>query len=215
MLVDGVGAAYSKPRSPHVLRKRGIPVHEFLGHLVPWRMAYMNLRNHRKLLVVDGQIGFTGGLNIREGAILDVPSTHPIRDLHFQLEGPVVRHLAEAFAKDWVFSCGEELFSSGWFPVLESRGYAAARGVSDGPDDDFEQLHSTFLAALAGADRSVRIMTPYFLPDQALLVRLSTPRLSGEFAMDVLIPSQSNLRTVGWAMLLNSTRFSTPAVGSG
>jgi cardiolipin synthase len=118
VLVDGVGAAYSKPRAPHVLRKRGIPVQEFLGQFVPWRMPYMNLRNHRKILVVDGRVGFTGGLNIREGSIIAVPSAHPVQDLHFRLEGPVVRHLAEAFAKDWVFSCGEELFSPGWFPSL-------------------------------------------------------------------------------------------------
>jgi len=199
VLVDGVGAAYSKPRAPHVLRKRGIPVQEFLGQFVPWRMPYMNLRNHRKILVVDGQVGFAGGLNIREGSIIAVPSAHPVQDLHFRLEGPVVRHLAEAFAKDWVFSCGEELFSPGWFPSLEPHGEAVARGVSDGPDDEFERLHSTFLAALAGADHSVRIMTPYFLPDQALLSGLNTAALRG-VRVDVLIPSQNNLRTVGWAM---------------
>ena len=199
VLVDGVGAAYSKPRAPHILRKRGIPVQEFLGQFVPWRMPYMNLRNHRKILVVDGRIGFTGGLNIREGSIIGVPTTHPVQDLHFRLEGPIVRHLAEAFAKDWVFSCGEELFSPGWFPSLESHGDAVARGVSDGPDDEFERLHSTFLAALAGADHSVRIMTPYFLPDQSLLSGLNTAALRG-VRVDVLIPSQNNLRTVGWAM---------------
>lgn len=200
VLVDGVGAAYSKPRSPQILRGKGIPVHEFLGQLLPWRMAYINLRNHRKILVVDGRIGFTGGMNIREGSILGVPSDYPIQDLHFRLEGPVVRHLAEVFAKDWVFTCGEELFSPGWFPVLESRGEAVARGVSDGPDDEFEQLHSTFLAALAGAERTVRIMTPYFLPDQALLSALKTAALRG-VRVDVLIPSRNNLRTVGWAMM--------------
>ena len=200
VLVDGVGAAYSKPKATTVLRRRGVPVQEFMGQLVPWRMPYFNLRNHRKILVVDGRVGFTGGLNVREGAVLSLDSDHPVRDLHFRLEGPVVRHLAEAFAKDWVFASGEELFSPGWFPKLEPRGSAVARGVSDGPDDEFERLYNTFLAALSGADSTVRIMTPYFLPDTGLLSALRTAALRG-VRIDIILPSRSNLRVVGWAML--------------
>jgi cardiolipin synthase len=200
VLVDGVGAAYSKPKATTVLRRRGVPVQEFMGQLVPWRMPYFNLRNHRKILVVDGRVGFTGGLNVREGAVQSLDSDHPVRDLHFRLEGPVVRHLAEAFAKDWVFASGEELFSPGWFPKLEPRGSAVARGVSDGPDDEFERLYNTFLAALSGADSTVRIMTPYFLPDTGLLSALRTAALRG-VRIDIILPSRSNLRVVGWAMM--------------
>lgn len=199
VLVDGIGALYSEPRAHEVLARRGVPVAKFMGGLSPRRMSYLNLRNHRKVLVVDGHTGFTGGLNIREGHVLSEPSPHPVQDLHFRLEGPVVRHLAEAFAKDWVFTTGEELYSPGWFPVLEPTGNVLARGVADGPDDEFERLHWTFLAALAGADRTVRIVTPYFLPDQALLAALNTTALRG-VEVDVLIPRESNLRVVGWAM---------------
>ncbi|MCL7978510.1 MAG: phospholipase D-like domain-containing protein [marine benthic group bacterium] len=199
VLIDGVGAAYSKPKATQVLRQRGVPVEEFMGQLVPWRMPYLNLRNHRKILVVDGRIGFTGGMNIREGTVLSLDSTYPVRDLHFRLEGPVVRHLAETFARDWVFASGEELFSPGWFPRLQMCGEAVARGVSDGPDDEFERLYNTFLAALSGADETVRIITPYFLPDNALLSALRTAVLRGVH-VDVVLPLRSNLRVVGWAM---------------
>jgi cardiolipin synthase len=199
VLIDGVGAAYSKPKVTQILRRRGVPVREFMGQLVPWRMPYLNLRNHRKILVVDGRIGFTGGMNIREGSILSVESSYPVRDLHFRIEGPVVRHLAETFARDWVFASGEELFSPGWFPRLELQGEAVARGVSDGPDDEFERLYNTFLAALSGADETVSIMTPYFLPDNALLSALHTAALRG-VRVDVILPVRSNLRVVGWAM---------------
>jgi cardiolipin synthase len=112
----------------------------------------------------------------------------------------VVRHLAETFARDWVFASGEELFSPGWFPKLEPRGSAVARGVSDGPDDEFERLYNTFLAALSGADSTVRIMTPYFLPDTALLSALRTAALRG-VRIDIILPSRCNLRVVGWAMM--------------
>jgi cardiolipin synthase len=200
VLVDGVGAAYSKPKATTILHRRGVPVQEFMGQLVPWRMPYFNLRNHRKILVVDGRIGFTGGLNVREGSVLSLDSDFPVRDLHFRLEGPVVRHLAETFARDWVFASGEELFSPGWFPKLEPRGSAVARGVSDGPDDEFERLYNTFLAALSGADSTVRIMTPYFLPDTALLSALRTAALRG-VRIDIILPSRCNLRVVGWAMM--------------
>jgi cardiolipin synthase A/B len=199
VLVDGVGALYSEPRATRTLRRLGVPVAEFLGHLFPLRLPYLNLRNHRKILVVDGRLGFTGGLNVRDGHVFSEPSRHPVQDLHFRLEGPVVRHLAEAFAKDWVFATGEELFSPGWFPSLHPAGEVVARGVPDGPDDDFERLHLTFLAALAGADRTVRIVTPYFLPDQALLAGLNTAALRG-VEVDVLLPKISNLPIVGWAM---------------
>jgi cardiolipin synthase len=199
VLIDGVGAAYSKPKATQLLRRRGVPVSEFMGQLVPWRMPYMNLRNHRKILVVDGRIGFTGGMNIREGSVLSVESRFPVRDLHFRIEGPVVRHLAETFARDWVFASGEELFSPGWFPRLQLQGEAVARGVSDGPDDEFERLYNTFLAALSGADETVQIITPYFLPDNALLSALRTAVLRG-VEVDVVLPSRSNLRVVGWAM---------------
>ena len=74
-----------------------------------------------------------------------------------------------------------------------------ARGVSDGPDEEFGRLHSTFLAALAGAERTVRILTPYFLPDQALLAALNTAAMRG-VRVDIVLPSQNNLRSVGWAM---------------
>ncbi|MEJ2547732.1 MAG: phospholipase D-like domain-containing protein [Gemmatimonadota bacterium] len=199
VLIDGVGAAYSKPKATQLLRRRGVPVSEFMGQLLPWRMPYMNLRNHRKILVVDGRIGFTGGMNIREGSVLSLRARFPVRDLHFRIEGPVVRHLAETFARDWVFASGEELFSPGWFPRLELRGEAVARGVSDGPDDEFERLYNTFLAALSGADETVQIITPYFLPDNALLSALRTAVLRG-VEVDVVLPSRSNLRVVGWAM---------------
>lgn len=199
VLIDGVGAAYSKPRAPAILRDRGVRVAQFGGGMVPWRMPYMNLRNHRKILVVDGALGFTGGMNIREGSYLKLDTAYPTRDLQFKLEGPVVSHLVSAFAQDWTHTTGEHLDGDLWCPPISPVGSSTARGVSDGPDDDFEKLVWTILAGLRAADRHVRIVTPYFLPDQALLTALNVVALSG-VRLDIVLPETSNLRIVGWAM---------------
>lgn len=199
VLLDAVGALYSRPRTPQILSGRGIRNATFLRSLLPWRAPFINLRNHRKLLVVDGRVGFTGGLNIRAGCL----SSHgPLstQDVHFRLEGPVVAHLSEAFAGDWIFTTQERLQGPGWFPEVEHCGDIAARGIADGPDEDFEALHWTLLAALATAQRSIRIVTPYFLPDQTLVAALNLAALRG-VTVDIVVPEENNLRLVGWAMM--------------
>ena len=199
VLLDAVGALYSRPRTPHVLADRGITNDTFLHSALPWRAPYVNLRNHRKLLVVDGRTGFTGGINIRSGCVTGSAGL-AIQDLHFRLEGPVVAHLVEVFAGDWVFTTRERLEGTGWFPSLEPRGQVAARGIPDGPDEDIGLLRWSLLAALAAAEHSVRIVTPYFLPDQTLVAALNLAALRG-VTVDIVIPTGNNLRVVGWAML--------------
>ncbi len=98
VLVDGVGASYRWPTIRRSLERVNVPIAYFLPTLVPWRLHYSNLRNHRKLLVIDGQMAFTGGMNIREGNMQASTSRRAIRDVHFRLQGPVVTHLQEIFA---------------------------------------------------------------------------------------------------------------------
>ena len=199
VLIDGVGALYGNTSAPQALASRDVDHAAFLRSLLPWRAPFINLRNHRKLLVVDGRVGFAGGLNIRAGCTA-ASGRHAIQDLHFRLEGPVVAHLVEAFAGDWVYTTRERLEGSDWFPPLAPRGDIAARGISDGPDEDFEALHWSLLGALAVAERSIRIITPYFLPDQTLVAALNLAALRG-VTVDIVIPEHNNLRVVGWAML--------------
>ncbi|MFQ5530554.1 MAG: phospholipase D-like domain-containing protein, partial [Gemmatimonadota bacterium] len=108
VLIDAVGGLYSSPPAPKVLEAEGIPTASFLKSLLPWRAPYFNLRNHRKILVTDGTIGFTGGINIRAGC-MSASSENRIQDLHFRVEGPVVGHLVASFTGDWVFTTGERL----------------------------------------------------------------------------------------------------------
>ncbi|HMI92601.1 MAG TPA: phospholipase D-like domain-containing protein, partial [Polyangiales bacterium] len=142
VLLDDVGARYSFPQADRLLSARGVPVARFLPI---WRAPYYNLRNHRKLLVVDGRYGFTGGMNIRTHHVLADKPRQPTRDLAFEVQGPVVAQLMEVFAEDWAFTTKESLVGPEWFPPLPAAGNVAARGVRDGPDEDFDRTRWTFL----------------------------------------------------------------------
>ncbi len=198
VLVDTVGARYSWPPIWRSLKQRKVPVALFGRTLWPWRMPYLNLRNHRKLLVADGRIGFTGGMNIRQGHALESRPRHPVQDLHFRLEGPVVAQLMRTFADDWLFTTGELLDDITWYPPLDVAGSVVARGINDGPDEDFEKARFVFLGALACAQQSVRIVTPYFIPDQALISALDVTALRG-VKVEILLPEENNLALVQWA----------------
>ncbi len=198
VLIDGIGQRYGRPPMPRILRRRGVPTAVFLASLLPIKSQYLNLRNHRKILVVDGRIGFTGGLNIRAGSVLASRPRHPIQDLHLRVEGPVVRFLVEAFALDWTFTTGERLGGDAWYPVLSACGATLARGVPDGPDEDFDIIRRMILGALTTARARVRIVSPYFLPDQTLIAALNVTALRG-VAVEILAPERNNLKLVQWA----------------
>lgn len=198
VLIDDAGARYSFPSIVRSLKRAHVPFARFLPTLAPWRLTTMNLHNHRKLLVVDGHIGFTGGINIRAGNVLGDHPRRPVQDLHFRIEGPVVTQLQEAFANDWAFCTDELLTGPVWFPELTERGNAIARVIPDGPDADFDKARWTLLGALACAQSSVRIVTPYFLPDQSLIAALNLAALRG-VTVDIILPAKNNLPFVHWA----------------
>ncbi len=199
VLIDDIGVRYARPRANHVLKKRKVPTALFMPARSLLRAPYFNLRNHRKILVIDGKLGFTGGMNIREGHVIANPHGRPTRDLHFRVDGPVVAHLAEVFAADWEFTTREKLTGELWFPRLSPCGSTLSRGIADGPDEAFERVSWTLQAALACAHRSVTIMTPYFLPDSVVHGALSTAALRG-VEVNVVLPGENNLRLVQWAM---------------
>jgi cardiolipin synthase len=200
VLIDGVGARYSWPPIVGPLRQRGVPVARFMPTIAPWRAPFWNLRNHRKLLVADGRIGFTGGMNIRAGHVVSRTPRRAVQDLQFQLGGPVVRHLMESFAVDWAFTTHEVLGGPDWFPELEAAGHVAARGITDGPDEDFEKVRWAILSAIATAERSIRVITPYFLPESAIITALSVAALRG-VDVEIVLPGRNNLPFVHWAMM--------------
>jgi len=199
VLLDDTDARFSWGSAARALRRARVPVGVFNRTLVPARFHASNLRNHSKILVADGRVGFTGGINIATDYWHADGGAECSRDLHFRLQGPVVAHLAEVFAADWQFATDETLAGDKWFPALESRGAMAARGIETGPDENFERLRWTIHGALAVARKSVRIVTPYFLPDGALLSALSVAAMRG-VEVDIILSERNDLPPVKWAM---------------
>ena len=199
VLIDGIGSTYTFPSIVGVLAAKGVRVETFLPTSVPFYFPYANLRNHRKIMVVDGAVGFTGGLNIRDGCWLAHAPRHPVRDTHFRLRGPIVAQLLEVFTEDWAFASEETLAGPAWEPALDRVGGMLARGIRYGPDDpDIGRIKLVLVGALAAAQRSVRIMTPYFLPDDAVCQALDVAAMRG-VEVDIVLPEQNNLALVGWA----------------
>ncbi|WP_336490244.1 phospholipase D-like domain-containing protein [Methylobacterium nigriterrae] len=202
VLIDGIGSGYFLHGIYRRLRRAGVPVGLFMHSALPWRMPFLNLRTHKKLLVVDGTVAFTGGINIGDENRVALQPATPVRDTHFRIEGPVIEQLTAAFASDWAFVTKEELDGERWFPSLGPSpgplGESAARVVTSGPDADIEKIEFVVLQALVCARRSIRLVTPYFLPNEVLGSVLSLAAVRG-VSVDVIIPKASNHRLVDWA----------------
>jgi cardiolipin synthase len=202
VLVDGIGSGYFRSPAYQYLRQHGIAAARFLHSRKPWQMAFLNLRTHKKLLIVDGHTAFAGGLNIGAENLVASHPRHPVHDMHFAIGGPVVTQLAEAFAQDWAFTTNEVLGGEDWFPNPTDAGSCTARVVTSGPDRELERIEMLALMAVTCARRTVRIMTPYFLPDERIVTALALAALRG-VKIDVIVPERSNKRYVDWASRAN------------
>jgi cardiolipin synthase len=201
VLIDGYGGGYFLAPAYERLRAAGVPTARFLHSPLPWRMPFLNLRNHKKLLVADGMVGFLGGLNIADENLTGNRPPEPVYDTHFRVEGPVVAQLIDVFADDWRFATGESLTGDAWAapPVTGNPpGDASARVVTSGPDEDLHKLEFLVIEAVGCARSAIRIMTPYFLPDERLITALMLAAFRG-VAVEIVLPEHSNHPTVDWA----------------
>jgi cardiolipin synthase len=193
VLVDGIGTSRAAISMARTLRGAGAKLavfHPLLG--LPMRRPSINLRNHRKLLIIDGKEGFTGGLNITSRHFLSrVKKTPLVRDIHFRVEGPVVSSMQEVFAQDWQASRNEVLEGEPFFPEPLQPGSDLIRAVPSGPDEDFENIYEIILGALRSARSDVLIMTPYFIPDRTIIHALRSAVLAG-VAVDLVLPEKSD-----------------------
>lgn len=198
VMVDDAGTRYSWPPVVEALAKAGVTARRFMPSRLILRLITMNLRNHRKILVVDGKTAFTGGMNIREGNMVNRKPKHAVLDLHFAVTGPCVAQIQRVFAEDWSFCTGESLEGPLWFPDLAATGRTTAIGIVDGPDEDMEVMPAAFFAALNAAREEVKIVTPYFLPNAVLMAALRLCAVRG-VKVTILTPAENNIPFVGWA----------------
>ncbi len=199
VLIDGIGGGYFLSPTYRRLRRARVPVARFMHSSLPWRMPFLNLRSHKKILGIDGRIAFAGGLNIGGENLTRERPAHPVIDTHFRFEGPVVAQLIDVFADDWSFTTGEQLAGDRWYPELQpvEGANSVARVVTSGPDQDLEKIEFVILEAIACARSSVRIMTPYFLPDERIMTGLALAAYRG-VTVDVVLPEHSNHPTLDW-----------------
>jgi cardiolipin synthase len=198
ILVDAIGEKYGRPRLTRVMKRfPRARVALFLPLTLSWKSIRVNLRNHRKMVVVDGAVGFTGGMNIAlRHVVSDADNEHPTADIQFRLHGPVVGALNETFLEDWFFATGEAV---DWAPeAVPVAGRALCRCIKDGPNEDFERLQWILVGAMSCARESIRIVTPYFIPGRELLVAINSAVLRG-VEVELILPGTSNLPYVDWA----------------
>ncbi len=194
VLVDGVGEWHGLPLATSLLHKHGVRTAKFLPPRVFPPSLSMNLRLHHKIMVVDGRVGFTGGMNIGD-TYMALDSSNPYRasDVHFQLRGPAVIQLEEIFFWDWGFATGEETYYAR--SSNEQPGNVLCRTVVDGPNEDLDTLTTLYVAAIMSARRRVDIVTPYFLPPREMIKALQVAARRG-LAVRVVLPGTSDSRIV-------------------
>ncbi len=197
VLLDGAGEWYSLPRIRHRLRHAGIQVARFLPpRLLPPSLV-LNLRNHRKILVVDGHTAFTGGMNIGDPHLVErTAGREGVRDLHFRLQGDIVRQIEAVFLDDWRFTTDH---ATPLPPACATAaGEALCRTIVDGPNEDLNRLTMVLRGAIAPAPRRVGILTPYFLPPRDLIGALQAAAVRG-IEVDIVLPGRNNLPFMHWA----------------
>ncbi len=205
-IVDGIGGGYLWSPAVRRLHAAGIPVGRFMHFVLPWRMPFLNMRSHKKVLVIDGALGFTGGLNLGNENTRILHRRRQVRDVHFRIEGPAVSQLMLTFAEDWFFTRREVLDDPMWWPDIPSAGNVMARGVSSGPDDRLGELESVMAVAVCEARHRIRIVSPYFLPDQRLASALLLAALRG-VEVQLVIPERSDHPVLDWAMRSHLEEF--------
>ncbi len=198
LLLDYLGCWHVSRRFWQPLRDAGVHI-AFALPVIPWRGRWWaNFRNHRKIVVCDGCVGFTGSQNIGNeylGRYVNMPDW---RDTHLRVEGPAATDLQSIFIEDWHYTTGEDLLEERYLPHVPAKGKDTVQLLATGPTDRLHPMHQMLIATLASAKKSIRIITPYFVPDEPMLMALQAAALRGRL-VQLIIPSCSNHPIALWA----------------
>lgn len=202
IIYDGLGSRALSKKYIEELRSAGIEIEPFFPVKLPLFHSKINYRNHRKILVVDGKIGFVGGINIGDEYLGKDPQIGFWRDTHLQLEGNAVYFLQRIFLQDWYFITGKTLEKEycDLFPVKEPPGNKLVQITASGPDTHWEAIMQVYYYAIATAQKSVHLTSPYFVPNESLLTALKTAALSG-VDVKLLLPAKPDHKIVFWAAM--------------
>lgn len=197
VLYDALGSLFLKKIFFRNLQKQGVRVAGFLPFsLLPQRMNF-NFRNHRKILIIDGKVCFTGGTNIGKKYLGRLNETQWL-DYTVRVQGSVCQQLQDVFAKDWQFTTQEDLFRSHYYPASEPLGDASVQVLESGPDSTFLSLHQAIFLAINLAQQEILLTTPYFIPDPAISTSLMVAARRGVHVR-ILLPHQNDSPLVQYA----------------
>lgn len=180
------------------LRKAGVEVAEFMPVMFPHFTSKINYRNHRKIIVIDGAVSFTGGLNVADKYIHGTRKLGRWRDTHLRIYGKASHTLQAIFINDWHFVRGVQLDEALYFAKTEQKEGVAVQIAASGPDSDWASIMQGYFSAITKAEKHIYISTPYFLPNEALLTAVKVASLGGT-DVRVMIPYRSDSKTVYWA----------------
>ncbi|MGZ9583850.1 cardiolipin synthase [Paenibacillus marinisediminis] len=198
VMTDGVGSIELRQRYITRFKEAGVEFHWFLPVWVSFFRRRLNYRNHRKILVVDGIVGFLGGMNIGDEYVGRNEKTGFWRDTHLQIEGDSVYSLQAIFLHDWALASSQRLDEPELFPKHTCRGKEQLKLVPSGPDTSRDAIQELYFGTLNYAKERVWIATPYFIPDPGNLLAIKSAALSG-IDVRIIIPEQSDSKVVDWA----------------
>lgn len=198
-LYDAVGSWKLSKRYIHELKSVGVEMVAFGPVHLPFLNSKFNYRNHRKIVVIDGTVGFVGGLNIGDEYLGKVKSFGFWRDTHLMLKGEAVRTLQLIFLQDWFYMTGKSFLTPEYLsPDLEEKIYGGVQLISGGPDNEHSVIKDIFFSMITSASKSVWIASPYFIPDEDIFSALKIAALSG-IDVRILVPKHPDKRIVFYA----------------
>jgi cardiolipin synthase len=198
VLLDGLADVVYHPRGSRRLRRLGLAPALFLPPRLWPPMLHINLRNHRKLLLVDGETGFTGGMNIQQEHVAATARRPAITDLHFRVRGPLVQQMEAVFAGDWRFASGEDPEAPAPIEGSACGEDIVGRVITEGPNEDLDRLAMVLSGAASAAHQRLWVMTPYFLPPAPLMSELQAAALRG-IDVSIILPARSDQPWMDWA----------------
>jgi cardiolipin synthase A/B len=200
IIFDDVGSWSLSKKYISELNENGIEIYPFMEVRFPRLTSRVNFRNHRKILIVDGHTGFTGGINIADRYIDGVKGIGPWRDIHLQITGDAVSSLQVIFASDWHAVINENISGRNYFLPATKRNGIPVQVSASGPDSDWENIGQAFFSAIAGAKNKIFIVTPYLMPPLQIVAALKTSALS-KVDVRIIIPEKSDAIIPRWSSL--------------
>ena len=197
IIVDDVGSWDLRKKYFTDLRAKGIEIFPFMEVRFPRLTSRVNYRNHRKIVIIDGKIGFIGGINIADRYVEGMPKLGHWRDTHLLLKGDAAACLQVIFAADWYFVSHKNIYGYRYFPKFTEAAGTPIQISASGPDYNWEAIAQAFFVAISNARKKIYLVTPYLMPPQALLTALQTAALSN-VDVRIIIPEKSDARLSKW-----------------